>query len=159
MTAERGWENSIEFGAVVIGRNEGERLKRCLRSISDATIIVYVDLGSTDGSVQLAHDLGVEVVNLDASIPFTAARARNKGFQWLREAAPQLTCVNLWMGIVNLFMIGLMRHYRFLRSIKTSVSYSGGDANAILSKRSIIGCVITNGMYQLVKQRRAAEMR
>ena len=41
-------------GAVVIGRNEGERLKRCLMSLSAAGAVVYVDSGSTDGSAQWA---------------------------------------------------------------------------------------------------------
>lgn len=73
-------------GIVAIGRNEGERLKRCLRSAVGATDrVVYVDSGSTDGSCDFARSLGVEVVDLDTSIPFTAARARNAGMQRLCE--------------------------------------------------------------------------
>ena len=45
--------------------------------------IVYVDSGSADGSVELAQSLGIEVVQLDMSHPFTAARARNEGFERL----------------------------------------------------------------------------
>lgn len=64
------------IGVVVIGRNEGPRLQRCLASVLGmAQQIVYVDSGSTDGSVQMARGLGVEVVELDMAIPFTAARA------------------------------------------------------------------------------------
>lgn len=71
--------------AVAIGRNEGERLIRCLTTLRDQLErIVYVDSGSTDGSVQAARDLGVEVVELDLSAPFTAARARNAGFEALK---------------------------------------------------------------------------
>ena len=66
--------------AVVIGRNEGARLEACLRSLKDQVRrVVYVDSGSTDGSVALARDLGAQVVELDMSLPFTAARARNAG--------------------------------------------------------------------------------
>ncbi|MDK3019167.1 glycosyltransferase [Pseudodonghicola flavimaris] len=66
--------------AVVIGRNEGQRLLDCLGSMRDAARrIVYVDSGSTDGSVAAARALGAEVVELDMSLPFTAARARNAG--------------------------------------------------------------------------------
>ena len=44
-------------GAVAIGRNEGERLRRCLESIRTAQLpIVYVDSGSTDESVTLADE-------------------------------------------------------------------------------------------------------
>lgn len=74
------------LGIVAIGRNEGTRLERCLASvIGRAAVTVYVDSGSTDGSVELARRLGAEVVALDLSIPFTAARARNEGFARLQQ--------------------------------------------------------------------------
>ncbi len=70
----------MSIAAVVIGRNEGERLIRCLQSLKDeVSHIVYVDSGSVDGSIEAAHTLGAEVVELDMSQPFTAARARNAG--------------------------------------------------------------------------------
>ena len=70
-----------ELGVVVIGRNEGQRLARCLQSQAERTdSVVYVDSGSTDGSVALAQSLGVQVLALDPRTPFTAARARNEGF-------------------------------------------------------------------------------
>jgi GT2 family glycosyltransferase len=74
------------IGGVAIGRNEGERLVACLKALlRDADHVVYVDSGSTDGSVERARSMGVEVVELDLSVPFTAARARNEGFARLRE--------------------------------------------------------------------------
>ena len=76
---------------VVIGRNEGERLKRCLRSVQGAADrIVYVDSGSDDGSQAWAREQGVEVIDLDTSIPFTMARARNAGWRRLAEDAGDL---------------------------------------------------------------------
>jgi cellulose synthase/poly-beta-1,6-N-acetylglucosamine synthase-like glycosyltransferase len=60
--------------------------------------VVYVDSGSTDGSVQLARDHGVEVVELDQDAPFTAARARNAGFRHLRKMAPDLPYVHFVDG-------------------------------------------------------------
>lgn len=71
--------------AVAIGRNEGRRLIDCLASLRQAGIgrIVYVDSGSTDGSVMVAETAGAEVVALDMSRPFTAARARNAGLEAL----------------------------------------------------------------------------
>ncbi len=66
--------------AVVIGRNEGARLVACLQSLSpDVRRIVYVDSGSSDGSVTAARAMGVDVVALDMATAFTAARARNAG--------------------------------------------------------------------------------
>ena len=67
------------IGVVVIGRNEGSRLERCLASLAGAADqVVYVDSGSTDGSVQMAQAQGIEVLALDMTQPFTAARARNE---------------------------------------------------------------------------------
>ena len=86
------------FGVVAIGRNEGDRLKQCLGSVSDAEQIVYVDSGSTDGSVKWARDLGIEIVDLDLAIPFTAARARNAGFRRLQDLAPDLNYVQFIDG-------------------------------------------------------------
>ncbi len=72
------------LGAVAIGRNEGERLKACLRSLKAVCDrVVYVDSGSSDDSLAFARSLGVLVVELDRSVPFTAARARNAGFERL----------------------------------------------------------------------------
>ena len=53
-------------GVVVIGRNEGERLKRCLESLREMRArTVYVDSGSSDGSVAFGHSVGVAVLELD----------------------------------------------------------------------------------------------
>ena len=80
---------SSRCGIVVIGRNEGERLKRCLASLRAAGgHVVYVDSGSSDGSAEWARSVGAEVVALDMALPFTAARARNAGFARLRQLAP-----------------------------------------------------------------------
>ena len=86
-------------GAVIIGRNEGERLRRCLDSMTGRTgAMVYVDSGSTDGSVPLARAEGAEVVELDMRRPFTAARARNEGFDRLGELAPAMEYVQFVDG-------------------------------------------------------------
>jgi len=72
-------------GAVIIGRNEGDRLVRCLASMQGgAGRMIYVDSGSTDNSVAAARAAGAEVVELDLSRPFTAARARTTGFETLK---------------------------------------------------------------------------
>jgi GT2 family glycosyltransferase len=71
--------------AIVIGRNEGERLRACLAAVLGAAgPVIYVDSGSTDGSPGLAQAMGAEVVLLDLDRPFTAARARNAGLAALR---------------------------------------------------------------------------
>src|SRR5262245_32426939 len=88
-----------ELGVVAIGRNEGERLRRCLTSLSGQGLtIVYVDSGSEDGSVELAQSMGADVVELDMSRPFTAARARNQGAERLREVDPRARFVQFIDG-------------------------------------------------------------
>ena len=72
-------DSAADLAVVAIGRNEGERLKRCLASVGSGLPVVYVDSGSTDGSVAAARAAGASVVTLDLSVPFTAARARNAG--------------------------------------------------------------------------------
>ncbi|HEY9693946.1 MAG TPA: glycosyltransferase [Oculatellaceae cyanobacterium] len=86
-------------GLVAIGRNEGQRLRECLTSvIPKVAHIVYVDSGSTDGSVDLARSLNVNVVELDLSTPFSAARGRNAGFDYLLQAYPQIEFVQFVDG-------------------------------------------------------------
>src|SRR5262249_41874263 len=60
-----------DVGVVVIGRNEGDRLVRCLASVkASARNFVYVDSGSTDESVDYAARIGAWVVQLDLTRPF-----------------------------------------------------------------------------------------
>lgn len=73
----------VGLGIVIIGRNEGERLKACIRSLPADRPRVYVDSGSTDGSPDWARSQGCEVIELSTDRPFSAARARNEGFELL----------------------------------------------------------------------------
>lgn len=86
-------------GIVVIGRNEGERLRRCLDSVlGRGSVVVYVDSGSTDGSAGMARTMGCEVLELDPARPFSAARARNEGFEKLVAARPGIEFVQFLDG-------------------------------------------------------------
>lgn len=89
----------MSIGVVVIGRNEGERLRRCLESVTGIVDrVAYVDSGSTDGSVAMALGMGVGVVELDLHIPFTAARARNEGVKMLLKLDASLNYVQFVDG-------------------------------------------------------------
>lgn len=119
----RGAQDALEaemifhdVGLVVIGRNEGERLKRCLASVvPKVSVSVYVDSGSTDDSVQFAEGMGVHVLKLDMAFPFTAARARNEGWARLLKVAPELRFVQFvdgdcevvdgWLQVARYFLI------------------------------------------------------
>jgi GT2 family glycosyltransferase len=87
------------LGLVVIGRNEGERLRYCLQSVlSEVDHVVYVDSASSDGSVDLARSFGVDVVELDPSQPLSAARARNAGFEHLTKTYDDLRYIQFLDG-------------------------------------------------------------
>lgn len=75
----------MSVAAIVIGRNEGARLIACLDALNGFDLVIYVDSGSTDGSVEAARARGAQVVALDMNQPFTAARARNEGLAMLPE--------------------------------------------------------------------------
>jgi GT2 family glycosyltransferase len=84
---------------VVIGRNEGGRLERCLASVSgQVRLVVYVDSGSTDGSSERARDMGAEVIDLDMSTAFTAARGRNAGLERALALHPEVQFVQFVDG-------------------------------------------------------------
>ena len=85
---------AVSLGIVAIGRNEGDRLRRCLESVHGlAQAVVYVDSGSKDESVSLARPLASAIVELDLRVPFTAARARNQGFKQLSDILPDMEYV------------------------------------------------------------------
>jgi len=78
------------LSVVVIGRNEGARLERCLQSVRAINgfpnlEIIYVDSGSSDGSCALARSLGCRVIELHSDRP-SAAMGRNAG--WRAAIAP-----------------------------------------------------------------------
>lgn len=88
-----------DVGIVVIGRNEGLRLVECLSSLGElASRTVYVDSGSTDGSKVNAALAGAQVIDLDRDLPYTAARARNAGFEALLQRFPDLQYVQFIDG-------------------------------------------------------------
>jgi GT2 family glycosyltransferase len=84
-----------KLGIVIEGFNEGDKFKRCLESLENQNcLVVYVDSGSTDGSLELARAHKLSIVNLDVSItPFNCARARNAGFDRLFELDPSIEYV------------------------------------------------------------------
>ncbi len=87
------------IGVVIIGRNEGNRLICSIKSVIDeCRHVVYVDSGSTDNSVKSASELGVDVVKLDMDSPFTAARARNAGFEHIYQHNPEIVYVQFVDG-------------------------------------------------------------
>jgi GT2 family glycosyltransferase len=113
------------YGVVVIGRNEGERLKQCLLSVPESELTVYVDSGSTDGSIEWARNHGADVVRLDTNAGFTAARARNAGFARIRHLAPQLEYVQFVDGDCELRQPWLRQAVEFLNAHEQACAVFG----------------------------------
>lgn len=104
-----------DLGAVVIGRNEGYRLKKCLESLRKTVrYIIYVDSGSSDNSVEIAKDLDVLVHQLDPRYPFTAARARHKGIHQLLKHFQHLKYIQCVDADCEVFPNWLRSAYLFL---------------------------------------------
>ncbi|MEI6422548.1 MAG: glycosyltransferase [Lentisphaerota bacterium] len=87
---DRNSQFPFALSVVVIGRNEGERLIRCIKSVRNMNgsfscpEIFYVDSASADGSPELARSLGVYVVTLQGTV-YNAAMARNSGWRAARS--------------------------------------------------------------------------
>lgn len=90
--------SALRVGAVVIGRNEGERLVRSLQALSGRTCAtVYADSNSSDGSRDAAQRMGAAVVHL-AEGPCTPSRGREAGFRRLVEVHPAVEYVQFLDG-------------------------------------------------------------
>jgi glycosyltransferase involved in cell wall biosynthesis len=78
-----------DVSVVIIGRNEGERLVRCIETVQQTRYlgrvaeVIYVDSNSTDGSRERAAALGVRVIAVRPERP-TAAIGRNAGWRAAR---------------------------------------------------------------------------
>src|SRR5688572_27034115 len=92
-------ESLRSVAVVVIGRNEAAHLRDCQAAVpADVAHRVYVDSASADGSAALARETGIDVVELDAAEPMSAARARNAGFARAIDVAPDVQFVQFIDG-------------------------------------------------------------
>jgi GT2 family glycosyltransferase len=114
-----------DVGVVVIGRNEGARLESCFASLRGFGSVLYVDSGSSDGSLQKARRHGLDAIGLDASQPLSAARARNAGRQHLRQVAPSLAFVQFLDGDCELEP-GWLEHARAALSGDPTLAVAAG---------------------------------
>jgi len=105
----------LRSGIIVIGRNEGERLQHAFRALpNDIPAILYVDSGSTDGSIELAHSLKIRVHRLDPAKPFSAARARSEGAEILLRDYPNLEMIQFVDGDCELLPEWMEKAFAYL---------------------------------------------
>jgi glycosyltransferase involved in cell wall biosynthesis len=99
MSNKKHTDSTAIVGIVVIGRNESKRLLLSLQSMQGSHCpLIYVDSGSTDHSVSIARPLVDCVLELDPAKPFSAARARNEGFEQLTSLFPTLEFIQFVDG-------------------------------------------------------------
>jgi len=53
----------VQFTGIVVTFNEARRLHDCLNSLTFCGQLILVDLGSTDNSVEIAHEFGANIVH------------------------------------------------------------------------------------------------
>ncbi len=91
--------SSNKIGLIIIGRNEAKNLELSLPRLSNSLqAVIFVDSDSSDDSVSIALANNVDVIELDMSKPFTAARARNTGFTEITKKYPELEYIQFLDG-------------------------------------------------------------
>lgn len=125
---------------VVIGRNEGERLSRCLESVRNMTDpgggveIIYVDSASRDDSVARAQALGARVIEVAPERP-SAALGRNAG--WRQARAPYLLFLDGDTVLDPAFVAGSLREFE-----SPEVAVVWGHRRELHPERSIFNRVL-----------------
>ncbi|RII29442.1 MAG: hypothetical protein CXR30_11135 [Geobacter sp.] len=56
---------NVKISALVNTLNEADNIERCLRSLLWCDEIIVVDMNSTDGTVDIAHDMGARIILTD----------------------------------------------------------------------------------------------
>ncbi|MFN4175175.1 MAG: glycosyltransferase family A protein, partial [Parachlamydiaceae bacterium] len=126
-----------EIGIVVIGRNEGDRLRASLDSALAANFpLIYVDSGSSDLSCQIAKAKNIPTVELENVEPFTAARARNAGFKQIIDLYPELKYIQFLDGDCQLIEGWIPQGVDYLKN-HSQVAIVTGDLHEMEAKESI----------------------
>jgi glycosyltransferase involved in cell wall biosynthesis len=105
-------------------------------SLSSVGMVIYVDSGSSDGSAKWAASSGADVIELDISLPFTAARARNVGFRRLFDIAPEVSFVQFVDGDCEIDQTWIETAFMFLTS-HTEMGAVSGKLRELHPDRSI----------------------
>jgi hypothetical protein len=59
----------MRISAIVVGKNEGNKLKTCLKSLHFCDEILYGDLNSTDNSIAIANEFNCKIFNYETYGP------------------------------------------------------------------------------------------
>ena len=145
------------LSVVVIGRNEGIRLSRCLESIErmlplqGSIEVIYVDSDSTDGSLERAEQFKVKAIGLDSANPCAAA-GRNAG--WRTAKAPIVLFLDGDTLLEPSFVASSIEEFRDPR-----VAVVFGNRERLgPDHQFIIACSILSGLHPPAQPNSAAAM-
>ena len=134
---------SLPLTVLLAARNEAKNLPRCLAALKPAARVVLLDSHSTDDTVKIAREHGVEVV------PFNYTGAYPKKRQWALDTlefltpwvllldADEVVPEQLWQEIAE--AIGAQLPDREVESLALRGKESAGTASAPNSVRSANG--------------------
>ena len=71
----------MKISAYIIAYNEAEKIRDCINSVLWADEIIVADSHSTDGTTEIAEELGAKVVHFEATLGFPFS---SSGFYMLR---------------------------------------------------------------------------
>ena len=126
-----------EIGIVIIGRNEGDRLRASLDSaLTTKFTVVYIDSGSNDSSIQIARAKNIPTLELQNNEPFTAARARNSGFKFIKELYPNIKYVQFLDGDCQLIEGWIPQGVSYLKK-HWEIAIVTGDLHEMEAKETI----------------------
>ncbi|MBN1674475.1 MAG: glycosyltransferase family 2 protein [Kiritimatiellae bacterium] len=95
---------TIDFSGLTVTYNSGAHLRECLRSQQFCREIIVVDLGSTDGSAELAREMGARVVAHDWVPVVEEVRefaVRQASNEWIVFVDPDMAVAAEWVDEVH----------------------------------------------------------
>lgn len=123
-------KGNIEISAIVIAKNEEEKIKNCLKSLSWCSETIVVDSGSIDKTIEISERLGARIVKTSKE---TFSDWRNVG---LKKALGE------WVFYLD---ADERVEPSLKREIIKKIKLGGYDWYAIPRKNIILGRVMTHG--------------
>ena len=145
----------MQVGVIAIGRNEGERLRVCLESaLRDCAHVVYVDSGSTDGSVKLARDLARTSSKWIYRSPSPQRERETRGLTSSSNSRRKSNSCSSSMAIAKSSKVGLLAPSTRLAASQRRASSVAVVASVSLMLRSTTPSATSSGTRPSARQDR-----
>lgn len=140
---------SEKISAVLITKNEGKVIERCMKSLKGLDEIAIMDTGSTDNTVEVAKSFGAKVGTSEPVSPFHFAAARN---------AAQELASNDWVlaidadEVLRAGMMGPIRQALSNAGDATAFIITFTDRGRVTEKKKIYRKSVWNWKYRVHEQ-------